>query len=222
MKTFPRSPRASAFSLVELLVVMVVIAIVATFAVPAVTGIIRGSAMTQTSQILVDQLSLARQLALSKNRAMEVRFYQYADPEQPGEAVATAATWQYRALQVFEVVESGAAVPADKVQRFPGLVIVNPAAVFSTLIAGTGQVAKVPPTKDPELPRGVGRNYKYVAFRFLQDGSTNLSPTQSGGWFLTVHSLNDKVTGSVPPLNFFTVQLNPVNGSTKGFRPTAG
>lgn len=220
----PSFPHArAAFTLVEMLVVIVIIAIIARFTVPAVTGLIRGSAVTQASQMLTDQFSLARQQALSRNRAVEVRIYQCADPEVPGEVIATQSTWSYRAFQMFEVVESGAAVPLDKVQRLPGAVIMNATATFSTIIAGTGQTARTPTAaSDPALPRGVGLSYKYVAFRFLPDGSTNLSPTATAGWFLTVHNLSDKPTGNVPPPNFFTLQIDPVSGSTKGFRPTAG
>ena len=220
MKKPRLTARHAAFTLIELLVVITIIAIIATFSVPAVTGILRGSAITQSSQMLTEQFSLARQFALSKNRAIEVRLYQYADPEMPGESVTTATTWQYRALQIFEVVESGVAVPLDKPQRFPGTVVMTSRFTFSTLISGTGQIAKPPTTNDPELPRGVARNYNYVSFRFLPDGSTNLSPT--GSWFLTIHNLTDKPSGTTPPINFFTIQLDPVSGSTKSFRPTAG
>ncbi len=222
MKQSHRTARLAAFSLVELLVVVTIIGIIAAFSVPAVTGILRGSAMTQASQLLTDQFGLARQTALSRNRAIEVRLYQYADPEVPGEAVATTSTWQFRAFQIFEVVESGAAVPLDMPQRLPGTVIMSARNTFSSLIAGTGQTLKTPGNRDPELPRGVGRNYKYVSFRFLQDGSTNLSPTVAGGWFVTIHNLTDQPAGTNPPANFFTLQLDPVSGSTRGFRPTAG
>ena len=138
--------------------------------------------------------------------------------------LTTEATWQIRGFQLFEVLESGTVVPLDKVQRFPGGVVVNGTTTFSTLIAGSGQTLKSPTTNDLELPGGVGKNYKYVSFRFLQDGSTSLSPTQSGGWFITIHGLNknEQPTGTTPPPNFFTLQLDPVSGSTKGFRPTAG
>ncbi len=212
----------AAFSLVELLVVIAIIAIIARFAVPAVSGILRGSSMTQASQMLTDQFSLGRQLALSKNRAVEVRIYKYADPEVPGEVLATESTWQLRAFQLFEVLESGIVVPLDKVQRFPSGIVVNGTSAFSSLIAGTGQTLKAPGTADLELPRGVGKNYKYVSFRFLQDGSTTLSPTQAGGWFVTIHNISDKPVGNAPPANFFTLQIDPVSGSTKSFRPTAG
>ena len=215
------SPRRAAFSLIELVVVIAIIAIIATFTVPAATTILRGSALTQASQTLTDQISYARQRALSRNLAVEVRFYQYADPEAPGEKVSDPTTGQYRAMQLFEVVESGVAVPLDKSQRLPISVVIEPNATFSTLISAASQIpAKRPVASDPELPRGVAKNYNYVSFRFQQDGSTNLAPATQ--WFVTIRNLTDKVTGSTPPPNFFTLQIDPVSGAVKGFRPTAG
>jgi len=73
---------------------------------------------------------------------------------------------------------------------------------------------------DPELPRGIKRQYRYVAFRFQPDGSTNLAPKTS--WYVTLHQLKDKVTGKIPPPNFFTLQIDPVSGTTRPFRPNLG
>src|SRR4051812_23859921 len=87
MKTF--SSRIRGFSLIELMVVMLIIGIIAAFVVPATSNILKGSQMTQGSQILYDQISLARQYALSKNHPVEVRFIRYADPEVPGEVDAS-------------------------------------------------------------------------------------------------------------------------------------
>ena len=220
MKIPVLSSRRAAFSLIELIVVISIIAIIVTFSVPAVTGILRGSTMTQGSQILTDQISFARQRALSRNLPVEVRFYQYADPEAPGEKLTDPTTGQWRGMQLFEVVESGVAVPIDKLQQFPGTVIITSRFTFSSIISGTGQTIKAAAASDPELPRGIGRNYKYASFRFLQDGSTNLAPT--GSWFVTIHNVSDQPSGTTPPINFFTLQIDPVSGSVKGFRPTAG
>ena len=217
MKKHLLPAQRTAFSLIELIVVIAIIAIIATFTVPAATTILRGSAITQASQSLTDQISLARQLALSRNRAVEVRFYQYADPEAPGEMITDQTTWKYRAIQLFEIVESGVAIPLDKPQRLPVSVVIEPNIVFSTLIPAT---PTKPTATDPDLPRGILKaNYRYASFRFLQDGSTNLSASST--WFVTIRNLTDSVVGTKPPANFFTIQIDPVSGAIKGFRPTA-
>jgi uncharacterized protein (TIGR02596 family) len=114
---------ARAFSLIELLVVIAIIAIITSFAIPAATTIIRGSQLTQASQVLSDQISLARQQALSRNRQIEVRFCRFGDPEIPGEKASDPTSGAYRSIQVFEIAESGAAVPLNKLQRLPSAVL---------------------------------------------------------------------------------------------------
>lgn len=218
-----RSQRSRAFSLIELIVVIAIIGIIAAFTVPAASTILRGSKLTQASQTVTDQISLARQLALTKNRAIEVRFYRFGDPEMPGEDLTKSSTGQFRAMQLFEVFESGVSAPLDKPQMLPVSVVISNSGLTSLIADVSQKPTKKPTTIDPELPRGVQRNYEYVAFRFLQDGSTNLKPTVK--WFLTLHNITDQVSAAAsnpaPPPNFFTLQIDPVSGSTKSYRPTA-
>jgi uncharacterized protein (TIGR02596 family) len=167
--------RARGFSLVELLVVISVIAIIAGFAVPAVTTMIRGSSLTQGSQAITDQIVLARQLALSRNRSMEVRFYKYADPETPGEDVKDPKTGFFRACQTFEILDNGGALPTGSMTRLPVGVIMNEDKLSTIL---SQRPHEKPKSSDPALPdTQAQRNYEYVALRFLPDGSTDLPPT---------------------------------------------
>jgi uncharacterized protein (TIGR02596 family) len=217
-----------AFSLIELIVVIAIIVLIAGFTVPAATTILRGSALSQASNTIVGQISLARQQALTKNRAVEVRFYRFADPETPGEDVSNPSSGKFRALQLFEVLENGVAVPLDKPQMLPNNVVFAYAeeegglsSIIDKAKAGT---PKRPGTDDraaPRLPRGIDYKYEFVSFRFLQDGSTDLTPTDT--WYVTLIGLTDKLPApNRPPANFFTVQVDPVSGSTRTFRPTAG
>lgn len=229
------SIRTRAFSLIELVVVISVLAIIAAFSVPAVTSMLKGSSLTQSSQLLVDQLNLARQLALSKNTIIEVRFYRYSDPDSPGEDVTNPKAGKFRAMQLFEVIPSGAALPASKFNEFPNSVMLSAnreapdSGISSLLDKGPLKTSDDFAKKDsyhvslPELPKGIKKQYDFVSFRFMPDGSTTLGPTTL--WFLTIHGINDRQStkdGKVgPPDNFFTVQIDPVTGATKIFRPTA-
>ena len=235
----------NAFSLVELLIVILIIGIVAGFAVPAVQGMLRGSLMSQASSQLVDAMALARQTALSKNRIIEVRIYRFADNEVPGEEPSKPDTGHFRAIQTFEISETGVLLPASKVIRLPDSIIMNPGipgeGMLSTILGERPIIlsSKVDHKTDPELARGVGHNYDYVSFRFLPDGSTNLPPTgttgkdgketpsQGGLWYISIHAINDweqlKKGGNLkPPANYFTWMIDPLTGTSKTFRPSVG
>jgi hypothetical protein len=80
-----------------------------------------------------------------------------------------------------------------------------------------------------------GRNYQYVALRFLPDGSTDLPPTgvdtgdnKGDSWYLTIHGTQIQTGGKSAgktetlPDNFFTLQIDPITGSTRSYRPTVG
>ena len=211
------------FSLIELVVVVAIIGIIAVFAVPAASTIIRGSQLTQASQVMQDQISLARQYALTKNRPVEVRFYRFADIEAPGEDLEKPETGKFRAIQLFEIRETGEPSPLGKIHRMPVACMIN-SDLLSTLVDenGTGdQAPRKPNEKDPELPRGVKKQYEYCSFRFMPDGSTNLNPSKT--WYTTVHQVTDIVRDkNTPPPNFFTLQIDPVSGTTKSYRPSAG
>lgn len=235
MNLMPRL-RRSAFSLVELLVVVAVIAIIISFAIPAANSMLKGSQLTQGSQALGDQIAFARQAALSHNRPVEVRFYRFADLDTPGEKIDREETWKFRAFQLFEVLENSAVVPLNKMQRFPKMVIAD-RDKYSTLLRdslrGPYKRAEEDATA-PEIPvrygdLAVGRRYEYVSFRFLQDGSTDLPPTTSplnptgqstsgDSWYLTLVGLNDE-NRDINTVNFYTLQVDPVSGATKAYRP---
>lgn len=121
-----------AFSLVEMLVVIVIVAMLSVLMAPAVNSIMRGTALTSGADKVVAVFSLARQKALTKNHAVEVRFYQYADSGTPGET--TAASGKYRAIQVFDIDDNGKATPLGKCESMPTSIIMDSGATLSTLI----------------------------------------------------------------------------------------
>ena len=227
MRTMPSKNRA--FSLLELIIVIFIIGIIAVFVTPAASTILRGSQISQAEQILTDQVKLGRQEALIRNHNIEVRFIQYGDPELPGEKANDPSTGYYRAIQLMEILDNGAIVPIYPPQILPQSVVIN-SGNLSTMI---NDPSVQPPTTarqsrstvdgsggDPSLPKGINMNYRYVYFRFRPDGSTTLSTTSGTIWCITLHNFNDKPTGNNLPPNFVTLQLDPISGSVRIYRPS--
>ncbi|MEQ1859321.1 MAG: Verru_Chthon cassette protein D [Chthoniobacteraceae bacterium] len=249
-RTFHPAARRPGFTLVELLAVIAVIAVIMVFVVPAANQIIRGSQLTQASQLVADQLGFARQLALSRNRTVDFRFYRFGDPETPGEVIDMPAKGQWRGVQVFELIENGAAVPAGPFHRLPRMTALSPSDEatqedrrYSTLLDEELRGPFIDATQEPTAPeipveingRKVAKNYQWLTIRFLPDGSTNLpakakkgtdgaaAEDKSDTWYVTVMNLSDiEQKKDIKDVNYATVQLDPFTGAQKTFRPNVG
>jgi hypothetical protein len=68
------------------------------------------------------------------------------------------------------------------------------------------------------MPRNVGTQYDFASFRFMPDGSTNLPQATNTVWCVTLLNINDIVAGTTPA-NFYCLQIDPVTGKMKQYRP---
>ena len=209
-----KAPRATvrnarAFSLIELLVVIALIALMATFAAPAVSSLLRGNEVTRAEQTLVQQFALARQTAIARNRRVEVRLYKFDNPE----ALGSDST--FCALQTFVINEDNSAKPFGRLAKLPASVVLNEAAANSSLL---GLADKAWTAQDPQISLpGIGTSYTAKAFQFRPDGSTGLASGTK--WFVTLHAATAGAAASSPPANFATIQVDPVSGAARSYRP---
>lgn len=206
---------ARAFSLVELMVVLSIIAVLTYFASMALNPVLRSSRLSQGHQDLVNELDSARQIALAKNRAVEFRFYRFADSGQPGETKDQPDTGHYRGFQTFLCDDEGVSRPLGKLRTLPPGVIFSAHEILSPLLASS--LARNWTTADPQPDIPAIRAYDTRAFRFFPNGSTNLNAASS--WFVSLHSLTDGDNLTALPGNYATVRIDPVNGQTQSYRP---
>jgi len=183
-----------AFTLLELLVVMAIVILLASMAVPAFNSITVGSNLNRAGQIIGDQISLARQEAVTKNREVQVRFYD----------VATNQSW--RGIQIWRVEQTDVGtnnIAVNHMITLPEGIVINPATNLSPLLTADGSL------------NGTGNVPQYKGFRFRANGATDSTVTAANG-YVTLQQANAQGN---PPKNYYTVQINPVTGKVLAFRP---
>jgi uncharacterized protein (TIGR02596 family) len=194
------------FTLVELLVVVALIALLATLVVPAFNSIMNGQQITSSAQVVIDQLNLARQTAVSMSRTVEVRFVQSVDTlaQQPS----------YNRVQLSVQEMDGTWKTTSRLESLaPGVAIASDTA-YSPLL-GNDLVVKGTTTV-VEAGKPVVRDYR--GFRIGGNGR----PQLAGGYqqsFVSLWSARDAATKGVPPPNHVTVQVDPGNATLRVYRP---
>lgn len=198
----------SAFSLVEMLVVIAIMVILMAIVIPASSSLMGGMNISSSAAMVNDELNFARQTALSRNRDVEVRFYKLGTKFDANDK-------KFRGFRSFliEGVDSSSWKPLSRVKKLSEPVIISSDATYSSLLdtgGGNGLVQS-----NENLP-GSG-NVDYVSFLFRANGDTSLKPVTKK-WFLTLYS-EKAVNNSGLPANYFTVQVDPVTGRTRSYRP---
>jgi uncharacterized protein (TIGR02596 family) len=199
-----------AFTLIELLVVITITGILLSFAVPVTNSVLRSNQLTTATQLVVDELSLARQTALAQNRVVEVRFYEVKSADRGEMDSAEISAFETLVYDETNTI----ATPLAAVEHLPGGVLISKSSTLSTMMGSTREKTNWT-DEDPkrDLPRGIRSDYKAYSVRFRPDGSTDLG---AGSWFLTLHGTREQ--GNPPP-NHAAIQMDPYNGTLRLYRP---
>lgn len=210
---WPASRRG--WSLAEMLVVITVVGFLLAMAAPNLFSLVRASELSSQGEVLRNWLAQAQQQALATGSDVEVRFYDFHDPNN------AQIVDQYRACQYFQYNERGELAPLVEVYRFNDPVMLSRplSSILDSKMQGLSGG-----TMDAATLFGAGMDVSrinYRSFRFRPDGSTDLpkndqgtQSTEGGGWYLTM--VADE---SPSPRNFYCLQIDPFNGNIREFRP---
>ena len=204
--SLPRGRRG--FTLIELLVVVGIVVLLAALSLPAFRSASAGAQLTSASQAVIDGLNGARQIALTLNQEVEVRFYQFPDVNGGGNPPQ-----EYQAFQAFSL-KDGVYTALGKTIFLPKTIVISSDGTLSPPLSGTAQA---PPTGAPSLP-GPALAYTYLPLRFRADGAID---TSVGSWnvsgYLTLCRKSERTSAS--PVDFITIQIDALSGRVRGYRP---
>lgn len=189
--------------------VTAVMVVLLSLTVPLASQVFTANKITLGAQTIVNQLNLARQTALTKNRVVETRFYKFTSSENVDTIEQTRAAQNF----IFDETNTSSAA-LDEVRYLPDGVMISSEATYSSLIQSSrAKTAWTTGDSKPSLPRGIGSNYSVYTVRFRPDGSTDLG---AGSWFATVRSENGT---STQMSNYATIYIDPYNGALRLYRP---
>lgn len=205
-----RSPEAKsgkAFSLLELLAVIAIISIMAVLMTMA-NGSIDSMRVASSAQSVQTAIQLARSEAASRNYPVEVRFCRSNN------------TAPLQTIQLLSYRPDGRIEPLSRPIKLNESIVVETNSVRSSLFAQTNAAnatlgSFAPNSLSAASIPSLG-NYEFFSFFIRSDGTTSMPRVVSN--FPTI-TLRENKRLDQPPVNFSTIQVDPVTSNTITFRP---
>ena len=198
--------RRRAFSLLEMVVVVAIMGILLALATPYALATLRSTSLTSVGDLLMQKIGQAQMRAVTENRVVALQFYFYEREGVKG----------CHAVQVVTVdpATNVAIALEDPVFWSDGRAVLleGPLSpLFSaTPAADTGEA------KDGPFASLSARMHR---IRFYPNGGTSLGVPLRQAYLTFINSERYREGASDPPPNYYTIQIDPVAGRARAYRP---
>ncbi len=185
-----------AFSLLELLVVMTIVAVLLALSFPAMQSVMGSRNLGDAGGIIVSQLQAARQAAITRNAPVQWQILKIPDARS-GDPEAFRVT---RSL----IMQPGGREwkPFGRPEWLPRATWVDEEPARSPMLGVQTNASNLPP--------GLGSSNAVAAW-VIFDGAGRASVDITGNWLTLVGRSNTN--------DFVTVQIEPVSGRVRTYRP---
>ncbi len=186
----------AAFSLVELLFVIAIMAVLLSLIIPAVQGVMSSRNLGEAGGVVMTQLQAARQAALTRNAAVQWQILKVPDARN-GDPAA------FRVVRTL-IMEPGSREwkPLGRPEWLPQATWADESNDRSPMLAQQTSVTNLPPSISSSSS---------VAAWLIFDGAGRASVDSAGNWLTLVGRSNTN--------DFVTVQIEPVSGRVRTYRP---
>ena len=223
-----RPPTPPGFSLVELLVVIAVIAILLAVGASALSQGGNSLGLTTTVGSVQGILDEARQVAVSRNKYVQIRFLEKSPAETPPcyraiiLYVGDSPYYEANAADYDTRVSQGLLRQQGRISKLPQTIIIPKGDQTAKLLVDLAADTNFTRTGTNSVS---GQSYGWVAFYFRPNGMTdyqilNGSPySGTNAFFSLVNETEFAQTKPNLPKNFAVITLPPATGRPVVFRP---
>ncbi|MDP1589047.1 MAG: Verru_Chthon cassette protein D [Prosthecobacter sp.] len=206
MKTPSHKNRQHGFTIVELIIVVTIISMLLAFGTPYVLSSLQAASLTSSGDLLMQKISQAQQRALTENRPVSLQFYFY---DQDGIDAC-------HAVQLVSVdPATNVTVPLENPVYWSDGRAVLASGALSPIFA---QIAPAD-TGEVEFEPFRSREATFFRVRFYPGGSTSLAVPLRQAYVTLIASNRHEEEMTEPPPNYYTVQIDPVAGRVRSYRP---
>lgn len=199
-------PRPRAFSIIELLVVMTILSILIALISPAISSLIENTNITRGAQLVESQIQLARQIASSKNRPVEIRMIKV--PSLSSDGLSAIQLWQLDPPNGSSAIQ---ARPLTRAEMLPTALCISEESTTASRLLAT-----CAPTNSMPSGSSLSGN-AFAAFQVLPSGL--IWPyVDMNSAYVTILPVRSARDTALPP-NFATIQINPMTGTPSIYRP---